>query len=200
MFLSQASAFSENIKIVTVDSLEKEVLRQKTEEIYEDELPLAKEIAEKLFAALQPLLPAAGLAAPQIGISKSVFIFSFDRDPKNFEVVINPQFVPMSDELIEGWESCFSVLLQMAKVPRYQTIKATFLNLNGEKVEKVLEGFAAKVFQHEYDHLQGVENIDRKDSLVKSFESREELIAYLQEVKKEDSTRYVKPIQTEKNL
>ena len=82
MFLSQASAFSENIKIVTVDSLEKEVLRQKTEEIYEDELPLAKEIAEKLFAALQPLLPAAGLAAPQIGISKSVFIFSFDRDPK----------------------------------------------------------------------------------------------------------------------
>ncbi len=200
MFLSQASAFSENIKIVTVDSLEKEVLRQKTEEIYEDELPLAKEIAEKLFAALQPLLPAAGLAAPQIGISKSVFIFSFDRDPKNFEVVINPQFVPMSDEVIEGWESCFSVLLQMAKVPRYQTIKATFLNLNGEKVEKVLEGFAAKVFQHEYDHLQGVENIDRKDSLVKSFESREELIAYLQEVKKEDSTRYVKPIQTEKNL
>lgn len=200
MFLSQASTFSENIKIVTVDSLEKEVLRQKTEEIYENELPLAKEIAEKLFAALQPLLPAAGLAAPQIGISKSVFIFSFDRDPKNFEVVINPQFVPMSDELIEGWESCFSVLLQMAKVPRYQTIKATFLNLNGEKVEKVLEGFAAKVFQHEYDHLQGVENIDRKDSLVKSFESREELIAYLQEVKKEDSTRYVKPIQTEKNL
>ena len=93
----------------------------------------------------------------------------------------------MSDEVIEGWESCFSVLLQMAKVPRYQTIKATFLNLNGEKVEKVLEGFAAKVFQHEYDHLQGVENIDRKDSLVKSFESREELIAYLQEVKKEDS-------------
>jgi peptide deformylase len=199
MFLSQASAFSENINIVTVDSLEKDVLRQKTEDIQEGELPLAREIAEKLFSALQPLLPAAGLAAPQIGIGKSVFIFSFDRDPKNFEVVINPQFVPMSDELVEGWESCFSVLLQMAKVPRYQKIRVTFLNLNGEKVEKVLEGFAAKVFQHEYDHLQGVENIDRKDAFIKSFENRQDLLNYMQEIKKEDAKRYIMPSSAGKN-
>lgn len=193
MFLFQNSAFSQNIAIVTTDCLEKDVLRQKTKDIQEDELPVARDIAIKLFSALEPYLPAAGLAAPQIGINRSVFIFSFDRDPKNFEVVINPHFVPMSDELVEGWESCLSVLLQMAKVPRYQTIKATFLNLDGEKVEKILEGFAAKVFQHEYDHLQGVENIDRKDALVKSFENRKDLLEYLQEIKKEDSTRYIKP-------
>ncbi len=198
MFLSQNCAFSENIKIVTVDSVEKQVLRQKAEDIRKDELLLAQEIASKLFSAIQPLLPAAGLAAPQIGISKSVFIFSFDRDPKNFEVVINPQFVPEGEEVVVGWEGCFSVPLQMAQVSRYQKIRVTFLNLKGQMEEKVLEGFGAKVFQHEYDHLQGIETIDREDALVKSFETREELLDFLQEVKKDDSVRYIKPSQIDK--
>jgi len=60
---------------------------------------------------LKPYLPAAGLAAPQIGISKSVFIFSFDRGPKNLEAVVNPRFVPIEDTKVEGWEGCFSVML-----------------------------------------------------------------------------------------
>jgi peptide deformylase len=198
MFLSQNPAFSKTIQIITTDSLEKDVLRKKTKDIEQHEIPLAREIAEKLFSALEPYLPAAGLAAPQIGISRSVFIFSFDREPKNFEVVINPDFIPMGNEVVDGWESCFSVLLKMAKVPRYQTIKATFLNLAGEKVEKILEGFGAKVFQHEFDHLQGVENIDRKDALVKSFEHREDLLEYLQEIKKADATSYIKPTSAKK--
>lgn len=187
----------DNVKIVTVDGPLRDVLKQKTEEIRVDELPLAKEIAEKLYRGLSPYFPAAGLAAPQIGISKAVFIFSFDRDPKNLEVVINPRFIPVGDEVMESWEGCFSVILsnsvwKLAKVPRYQSIKATYLNLAGEKVEKVLEGFAAKVFQHEYDHLQGIENIERKDAIVKSFDTKEELLVFLQEAKKVDSLRYKK--------
>lgn len=152
---------SENIKIVTIDSPLQHVLKAKTEDIQTDELALAKEIANKLFSALRPYFPAAGLAAPQIGISKSVFIFSFDRDPNNLEVVINPYFTPIGDTKIEGWEGCFSAILsdgtcKIAKIPRHETIKVQYLNINGEKVEKLLEGFAAKVFQHEYDHLLGI--------------------------------------------
>jgi peptide deformylase len=57
-----------------------------------------------------------------------------------------------------------------------------------------LEGFAAKVFQHEYDHLQGIENIDREDAIVQAFDTKEELLSFMQQVKKEDSVCYKKPI------
>ena len=188
----------QSAEIVTIDSPKHEVLRAKTDPIKEDELPLAREIANLLFASLKPYMPAAGLAAPQIGISKSVFLFSYDRDPKNLEVVINPTFTPIGTSQVTGWEGCFSVILcksgwKFAYVPRYETIKVSYLNLDGGNVEKILEGFAAKVFQHEFDHLQGIKCIDRPDAITKSFDSREELLAYLQEVKKQDSTRYIQP-------
>lgn len=190
--------FAENIQIVTIDSPLQHVLKTKTEQIEANELHLAREIVDKLFLGLKPYLPAAGLAAPQIGISKSVFIFSFDRDPNNLEGVINPSFTPVGNGKIEGWEGCFSVMLsnncwKLAKIPRYETIKVEYLNVEGEKVEKILEGFAAKVFQHEYDHLQGLENIDREDAVVMDFTSEEEMLHFMEQVKKEDSLRYKKP-------
>lgn len=186
-------SFAHKIEIITVDGPFQDILRKKTEDIQEDEFVLAKEIAEKLFLGLAPHFPAAGLAAPQIGINKSVFIFSFNRDPKNLEVVINPSFSPLGEEKIEGWEGCFSVPLCMTKVSRYKTIRALYLNSEGIQIEKILEGFGAKVFQHEYDHLQGIENIDREDAVVKNFISEKELEDYLNEVKKEDALKYTNP-------
>lgn len=188
----------QKLMIVTVDSPNKDVLKRKTEAIEPDELQMALEIGDKLFQALKPHLPAAGLAAPQIGISKSVFLYSYDRNPENLELVINPTFSPIGDHKIEGWEGCFSVILsdsiwQLAKVPRYEKIHVSYLNRNGEKIEKMLDGFAAKVFQHEYDHLQGIENIERSDAYIKEFDSRENLLAFLKNVKKEDSVHYKKP-------
>lgn len=196
--LSSSQSYPPNaLKIVTVESDQQAVLKRKTEDIKNDEMLQAKEIAEKLYLALKPHFPAAGLAAPQIGISKSMFIFSFDRDPKNLEVVINPTLKPVSDAITMGWEGCFSIMLgniwKLAKVPRYEIIDVTYLNLEGEKVKKRLEGFAAKVFQHEFDHLQGVEVIDREDAVVREFPNKEELMSFLQEVKKEDAARYKKP-------
>ena len=186
------------IGIVTIDSPQAQVLKTKTENIREDELALAEEIADQLYHSLAPFFPAAGLAAPQIGISRSVFIFSYDRDPKNLEAVINPTLTPIGDEKVEGWESCFSAILktgvyECAKIPRYATIRVSYLTAKGEKVEKTLEGFAAKVFQHEYDHLQGFVNICRKDAEVKRFQTKQEFIEFMQEVKKKDAARYQKP-------
>lgn len=186
------------MQILTIDHSLESILKLKTEDIRANELTLAQEIVNGLFLALKPHLPAAGLAAPQIGISRSVFIYSFDRDPKNLEGVINPSFTPVGDEKMEGWEGCLSVILsngiwKLAKIPRYEKIKVQYLNVEGEKVEKVLEGFAAKVFQHECDHLQGIVNIDRKDSVVKEFATEEEMLNFIQQVKKDDSQRYVKP-------
>ncbi len=187
-----------DVEIVTVDSPKQIVLEQPTKPIKENEWALARAIGEKLLLALWPHFPAAGLAAPQIGISRSVFIFSFDRDPKNLEVVINPSLTSHSQSQVQSWEGCLSIILsngiwKHAKIPRYERIKVTYFNLKREKKEKILEGFAAKVFQHEYDHLQGIVNIDREDAEVKTFESKEELLDYLQAVKNEDASRYIKP-------
>ena len=184
--------------IVRIDGPHAAVLKTKAAPIQEHELVLAKEIGEQLFSALQPYFPAAGLAAPQIGISKAIFIFSYDRDPKNLEVVINPTFTPIGDEKMTGWESCFSAILESglhkcAKLSRYEKIKVSYLTVTGEKIEKVLEGFAAKVFQHEYDHLQGTVNIDREDAEVKTFENKDEFVAFVQEFKKQDAHRYIEP-------
>lgn len=186
------------LRIVTVDCQNSDVLKRKTEKIELNDLTLAREIGDKLFNALKPHLPAAGLAAPQIGISKSIFIYSYDRCPENLELVINPIFSPIGEDKIEGWEGCFSIILsdrvwKLAKVPRYEKIHVSYLNRNGENIEKILDGFAAKVFQHEYDHLQGIENIERSDAQIKKFDSRESLLDFLQNVKRDDSLRYKKP-------
>jgi peptide deformylase len=186
------------IEIVTIDSPEAQILKTKTENFRGDELVLAQEIADQLYHSLAPYFPAAGLAAPQIGISRSIFIFSYDRDPKNLEAVINPTITPIGDEKVEGWEACFSAILktgayECAKIPRYATIRVSYLTTQGEKVEKILEGFAAKVFQHEYDHLQGYVNLCRQDAEVKTFQNKQEFIDFMQEVKKQDAARYLKP-------
>jgi peptide deformylase len=185
-------------EIVTIDSPQADVLKTKVEQIQKVELGLAKEIGRYLYLALEPFFPAGGLAAPQIGMSKAVFIFSYNRDPKNLEIVINPTFIPVGNEKVEGWESCLSAILKTgvrkcAKVSRYEKIKVTYMNLEGEIIEKVLDGFAAKVFQHEYDHLQGYVNIYLEGAEVKTFETHEEYLAFMQEVKKQDAARYSSP-------
>jgi len=199
MSLAKERVFSHDLKIVTVDSAEQSILSIKTENIQQTELLLAREIGEKLFLALEPYFPAAGLAAPQIKIGKSVFIYSYNRDPKNLEVVINPSFTPVGKEKTAGWEGCLSVITttwKLAYVPRHEKIKVTYLNQAGEVVEKILEGFAAKAFQHEYDHLQGIVNIDRPDAIVKEFSTKDELHDFMQAVKKQDAARYKNPNQS----
>lgn len=153
----------------------------------------AKEIVHRLEETLHPRMPAAGLAAPQIGISKQVFIFSWDRSPQHLEAAINPSFQALNEEKNFGWEGCFSVPLALANVPRYQTILATYINPHNERVTYKLQGFAARVFQHEYDHLKGIENIHRADAKVKEFATPEELLTFIQEVKKGDVVNYIDP-------
>lgn len=153
----------------------------------------AKAIIEDLQETLHPHMPAAGLAAPQIGISKTVFIFSWDRSLKRLEAAINPIFHPQGAEKKSGWEGCFSVPLALAYVPRYQTILATYTNSDNERVTYKLQGFAARVFQHECDHLEGIENIHRPDADVKRFTTQEEMMAFIQEVKKKDTINYITP-------
>jgi peptide deformylase len=138
-------------------------------------------------------MPAAGLAAPQIGISKRVMIFSWDRSREHLHGAINPSFQPIDNQQNFGWEGCFSVPLMLAHVPRYQNIKATYMTVDGQIEAYILSGFAARVYQHECDHLDGIENIHKADAQTRKFDSHEEVISFITEVKKGDQAHYIQP-------
>jgi peptide deformylase len=109
----------------------------------------------------------AGLAAPQIGVPLRVVIFGSDdasaRNPRYPDadavprtVLINPVITPLSDEMEEGWEGCLSVPGLRGVVPRYRRVRYVGVDEQGQPIDRVVDGFHARVVQHECDHLDGV--------------------------------------------
>jgi len=108
-------------------------------------------------------LHGAGIAAPQIGVSVRVVIFELAENPRYphitpipFTVLINPVLTPLDTELEEGWEGCLSVPGLRGVVPRYRRLHYRGLDAYGQSFERTVEGFHARVVQHEVDHLDGV--------------------------------------------
>ncbi len=106
----------------------------------------------------------AGLAAPQIGIDLQLVIFGTGApNPRYPEaplvprtVLVNPVIEPIGAEEEEGWEGCLSVPGLRGVVPRWKKIRYTGFDPHGDPIDRVAEGFHARVVQHECDHLQGV--------------------------------------------
>jgi peptide deformylase len=105
----------------------------------------------------------AGLAAPQIGVGLRVVIFGVERNPRYPDVepvpyteLINPVLAPLSDEMEDGWEGCLSVPGLRGVVPRYRRMCYRGVDPAGNVIEREVEGFHARVVQHECDHLDGV--------------------------------------------
>jgi peptide deformylase len=162
-------------------------------------LAKARQVITWLKETVKPLLPAAGLASTQIGLKDQIFVFSWDRSEEQLCGAINPAFEPLDETKEHGWEACFSTILgdgpyTIAYVPRYKKIAARYVNENGQEVRQILENFAARVFQHEYDHLQGLVNVQRPDAETKVFQTREELLAFTSDVKKKDQVHYTPPV------
>ena len=110
----------------------------------------------------------AGLAAPQIGVLKRVMIFGVETNPRypDAEVVpttvlVNPEFETLDDTPTSGWEGCLSVPGMRGYVPRHTAVRYRGFDQFGNAVERVAEGFHAVVFQHEFDHLDGILYPDR---------------------------------------
>lgn len=108
-------------------------------------------------------LDGAGLAAPQIGVDLRVVIFGFEdnsrypeADSVPYTVLINPVLTPLSDEIEEGWEGCLSVPGLRGWVPRWRHLRYTGFDSDGQVIDRSVEGFHARVVQHECDHLDGI--------------------------------------------
>ena len=105
----------------------------------------------------------AGLAAPQIGVGLQVVIFGFERSerypdapPVPQTVLLNPVITPLSELVEEGWEGCLSVPGLRGMVPRHARIRYQGVDPRGQAIDRIAEGFHARVVQHECDHLAGM--------------------------------------------
>ena len=123
----------------------------------------------------------AGLAAPQIGVGQRVVIFGVEKNPRYpdaepvpFTVLVNPKLVMLTREIEEDWEGCLSVPGMRGVVPRYTKLRYTGFDGEGNPIDRVAEGFHARVVQHECDHLDGILYPQRMTDLSK-FGFNEEL-------------------------
>jgi peptide deformylase len=134
------------------------VLRKKTEpitEITDDIIQLAEDMLETMYAA-----PGVGLAGPQVGKSLQICVIDVVPDGKRDPIVlINPKVVSGEDK-IELEEGCLSFPKIYEKVKRWNKIQAEYVDLKGNLNKVEVEGFLAKAFQHEIDHLNGKVFID----------------------------------------
>ena len=105
----------------------------------------------------------AGLAAPQIGVGLRVVIFELKDNPRYphltpvpYTVLVNPELTPLDTEQDEGWEGCLSVPGMRGLVPRYRRLRYRGFDAAGAPIDRTVEGFHARVVQHEVDHLDGI--------------------------------------------
>jgi peptide deformylase len=129
---------------------------------------------QQLISDMQTALASTqgvGLAAPQISQLKRIIIVA-SRPSSRYPnaplmsptVMINPVFENLSNDKEKDWEGCLSIPGIRALVPRYKTIRVNYSDEQGNLVERQLDGFVARVFQHEADHLDGKVYLDRVES------------------------------------
>ena len=112
-----------------------------------------------------------GIAAPQVSESYRLFIVASRPNPRypnaplmEPTAMINPQIIAHSTEIVNGWEGCLSITGIRGLVPRYQAIEVEYTTRDGKQNRQELTDFVARIFQHEYDHLDGIVFLDRVES------------------------------------
>ncbi|MEM1074101.1 MAG: peptide deformylase [Pseudomonadota bacterium] len=131
------------------------------DEITPDIRILAQDMLDTMYAA-----PGRGLAAPQVGVLKRLFVMDVDwkegaRDP---QVFLNPVILERSDTLASRFEGCLSIPGVTAELRRPERVRLRWTALNGAVEEADFDGFASACVQHEIDHLDGIVTLDRLDA------------------------------------
>jgi peptide deformylase len=134
------------------------LLLQKAKEVRDPTSPEIKKLVNDMFDTLNDLGGSGvGLAAPQVHVSLQIVIFeAANENETSLITLINPKIEVLTKETSIDWEGCLSVPGLRGKVSRPNKIKYTGLDIEGNKIETIAEGFDARVVQHECDHLFGV--------------------------------------------
>jgi peptide deformylase len=146
------------------------IIRQKAapvDDIHDEEI---QKLIDDLVATVDQA-NGVGIAAPQVSEQKRLFIVASSPNPRypnapSMEptAMINPRIVSHSSEIVKGWEGCLCIPGIRGLVPRYQTIEVEYYDRYGNLQKQEFHDFVARIFQHEYDHLDGIVFIDRVES------------------------------------
>jgi peptide deformylase len=120
---------------------------------------LADDMVETMLDA-----PGVGLAAPQVHLPLRLIVFRVPGAEDEAERIVqlaNPRIEALSDEIETGWEGCLSIPELRGIVPRYRHIRWSGITPAGQPIEMEAEGYAARIVQHEFDHLEGILYLDR---------------------------------------
>ncbi|MFQ5965075.1 MAG: peptide deformylase [Candidatus Scalinduaceae bacterium] len=146
------------------------ILRKKAEKVVDIRDPLVNSLINDMLATVVDV-NGVGLAAPQVYESLRVFVVASHpnlRYPMAPEMestaMINSEIIWSSDEIVKDWEGCLSIPGIRGLVPRPKAIKVKYSKRNGNSEEVEFSDFIARVFQHEYDHLEGIVFLDRLES------------------------------------
>lgn len=153
-----------------ITQLGEPVLRQKAKAVSVSELPALRKLAP---AVLQTMMKASGvgIAANQVDISKQFFIMASHPNPrypgaKHMKPIfmINPKLKKASKKRLIDWEGCLSIPGLRAQVPRAAEVWVSYTDLLGKQREIHFKGFVARIFQHEFDHINGMVYLDRVEN------------------------------------
>ena len=153
--------------LLQIAQLGSEVIREKAREVKSAKDPQVQKLIDVMVATCLDV-DGVGIAAPQVYKSLSVFIVAShpnSRYPKAPRLkpfaVINPKIITRSSAKTKDWEGCLSIPGIRGIIPRHNSITVEYVSKGGKKVREKLTGFVARIFQHEYDHLQGIVIVDR---------------------------------------
>jgi peptide deformylase len=158
-------------EILEIEELGNPILREKAKHVDN----IGDEYIQNLIDNLTETVSAVngvGIAAPQVNESYQIFIIYSHPNPRYPDApktepleVINPKIISRSDEMVKDWEGCLSIPGIRGLVPRHKSIAVEYTTRNEGKKREELEDFIARIFQHEYDHLNGIVFLDRLESV-----------------------------------
>jgi peptide deformylase len=159
-----------NPELLPIIQLGNPTLRQKAAWVENIHDATIQQLIDDLIATVAKA-NGVGIASPQVAQSYRLFIVASRPNPRyphapemEPTAMINPKIVGSSTEIVKGWEGCLSVPGIRGLVPRYQVIEVEYTDRYGNLQKQTLTDFVARIFQHEFDHLDGVLFIDRVES------------------------------------
>jgi peptide deformylase len=150
------------------------VLRRKARAVEAGSIndPALQQLIDDMIDTMR-VAPGVGLAAPQVAVGQRLAVIEYGEElpedappeaeepPKKLWVIINPEIVQTSSEMVEGSEGCLSLPGYAGTVQRHAAVTVKALNRRGRPIKIKARGWLARIFQHEIDHLDGVLYIDR---------------------------------------
>ncbi len=164
----------------TIISLPNPILRRKSHKVTSFNKSF-QELVDDMILTMREA-PGVGLAAPQIAIPSRVIVVEFgdevdEEKPKKLYVIANPEIIYSSEEKITGIEACLSVPGLVGEVERFEQVIIRGINRFGKPTRVKAQGWLARIFQHEIDHLDGILYVDRASRVWQPTEEEAQVIA-----------------------